>query len=475
MDQSLPSLPVQAISAPPSLGIPANACPALLVTAPSSGQGKTLVTAALARRHVRAGRRVRVFKCGPDFLDPMVHEVASGAPVHQLDLFMCGEDQCRALLHEAAGEADLILVEGAMGLFDGTPSSADLARLFGLPVLAVLDGSSMAQTFGALVHGLATYRKDVKVAAVLANRVGSDRHAELLERGMPQGAGSGGVRWLGAMRRDEGMGLPERHLGLVQASEIADLEARIDRAADLIPESALWLPDPASFPPPASLSPPPATLAGRRIAVARDEAFAFVYRANLEFLERAGALLSFFSPLRDAALPDCDALWLPGGYPELHLAALSANRPMIEAIRTHFSAGRPILAECGGMLYACERLTEAAGGSAPMLGLLPARATMQKRLVGLGMQEAELHGHAVRGHTFHYSQLETTLPPIALAQTPDGRKGERIFRQGPLTASYMHFYFPSAPELVAEIFSGDPVRRWSVRQWQAASQGTCRA
>jgi len=422
------------------------ACPALLVTAPSSGQGKTLVTAALARRHVRAGRRVRVFKCGPDFLDPMVHEVASGAPVHQLDLFMCGEDQCRALLHEAAQEADLILIEGVMGLFDGTPSSADLARHFGLPVMAVMDGSSMAQTFGALVHGLATYRDDVTLAAVLANRVGSERHAELLERGMPKG-----VQWLGAMRRDEDMGLPERHLGLVQAGEVADIEARIDRAADLLPESALWLPEPVAFPAPRTAASPPAALAGRRIAVARDEAFGFIYRANLEFLERAGARLSFFSPLHDSALPDCDALWLPGGYPELHLAALSANQAMIEAIREHFRAGQPILAECGGMLYSCETLADAAGRGAAMLGLLPARATMQKRLVALGMQEAELAGHAVRGHTFHYSRLDTALEPIALARTPDGRKGERIFRQGPLTASYMHFYFPSAPELIADL------------------------
>lgn len=422
------------------------ACPALLVTAPSSGQGKTLVTAALARRHVRAGRRVRVFKCGPDFLDPMVHEVASGAPVHQLDLFMCGEDQCRALLHEAARQADLILIEGVMGLFDGTPSSADLARHFGLPVMAVMDGSSMAQTFGALVHGLATYRDDVTLAAVLANRVGSERHAELLERGMPKG-----VQWLGAMRRDEDMGLPERHLGLVQAGEVADIEARIDRAADLLPESALWLPEPVAFPAPRATPPMPAALAGRRIAVARDEAFGFIYPANLDFLEWAGARLSFFSPLRDATLPDCDALWLPGGYPELHLAALSANQAMIEAIREHFRAGQPILAECGGMLYACETLADAAGRGAAMLGLLPARATMQKRLVALGMQEAELAGHAVRGHTFHYSRLETALEPIALARTPDGRKGERIFRQGPLTASYMHFYFPSAPELIADL------------------------
>ncbi|MBO9725140.1 MAG: cobyrinate a,c-diamide synthase [Novosphingobium sp.] len=426
------------------------ACPALLVTAPSSGQGKTLVTAALARRHVRAGRQVRVFKCGPDFLDPMVHEVASGAPVHQLDLFMCGEDQCRALLHEAARDADLILIEGVMGLFDGTPSSADLARHFSLPVMAVMDGSSMAQTFGALVHGLATYRDDVTLAAVLANRVGSERHAELLERGLSTGK-TEGVQWLGAIRRDEDMGLPERHLGLVQAGEVADIEARIDRAADLLPESALWLPEPVAFPAPRTAASPPAALAGRRIAIARDEAFGFIYRANLEFLERAGARLSFFSPLRDGALPDCDALWLPGGYPELHLAALSANRAMVEAIREHFRAGQPILAECGGMLYACETLVDAAGSGAAMLGLLPARATMQKRLVALGMQEAELAGHAVRGHTFHYSRLETALEPIALTRTPDGRKGERIFRQGSLTASYMHFYFPSAPELIADL------------------------
>lgn len=424
------------------------ACPALLVTAPSSGQGKTLVTAALARRHRRAGRNVRVFKCGPDFLDPMVLERASGAPVHQLDLFMCGERECRALLHEAARDADLILVEGAMGLFDGTPSSADIARLFGLPVMAVIDGASMAQTFGALVHGLSTYRADVTLAAVLANRVGSARHAELLERGMP-----GGVEWLGTLRRDAGLGLPERHLGLVQAAEVADIEARIDRAADRLPETALWLPEPVPFPAPEAAEAPPSALSGRRIAIARDEAFGFIYPANLAFLERAGARLAFFSPLRDAVLPPCDGLWLPGGYPELHLAALSANRPMIAAIRAHFQAGRPILAECGGMLYASERLESTDGASAALLGLLPARAVMQGRLAALGMQEMELGGRVARGHTFHYSRLETSLLPTVSAVTPDGRPGERLFRHGPLTASYMHFYFPSAPELIADLLT----------------------
>jgi cobyrinic acid a,c-diamide synthase len=224
-------------------------CPALLVSAPASGQGKTLVTAALARRHRMTGRRVRVFKCGPDFLDPMILEQASGAPVYQLDLFMCGEEECRRLLHEAAREADLILVEGAMGLFDGNPSAADLAARFGLPVLAVLDGSAMAQTFGALAHGLDSWRADVNVVAVLANRVGSERHAAMLEESLRPG-----LRWLGGLGRDTEMGLPERHLGLVQAAEIANLDQRLDRAAKALPEAAGWLPDRIAFPAPAKIT-----------------------------------------------------------------------------------------------------------------------------------------------------------------------------------------------------------------------------
>ncbi|WP_404479579.1 cobyrinate a,c-diamide synthase [Novosphingobium sp. BL-52-GroH] len=424
-------------------------CPALLVAAPASGQGKTLVTAALARRHRDAGRRVRVFKCGPDFLDPMVLEVASGAPVHQLDLFMCGEDQCRALLHEAAAEADLILVEGVMGLFDGDPSAADLAQRFGLPVLAVVDGSSMAQTFGALVHGLATYRPGLDLHAVIANRVGSERHAHLLEQSVPAA-----VTWLGALPREADVALPERHLGLVQAGEVDDLDARLARAAALLPEAALHLPPPVPFAAPVDRLGIAPGLAGKRIAVARDRAFAFLYPANLAWLERAGAELAFFSPLRDAQLPDCDALWLPGGYPELHLEALAANASMRASIRAHHAANRPILAECGGMLYACTALDDGRGTRAEMLGLMPGEAVMQARLARLGMQQMELEGGTLRGHTFHYSRLETPAVPSGLARTPDGREGEALYRTGSLTASYMHFYFPSAPLAAAALFAG---------------------
>lgn len=419
-------------------------CPALMVSAPASGQGKTLVTAALARRHRSAGRRVRVFKCGPDFLDPMILERASGSPVYQLDLFMCGEDECRRLLHEAAGEADLILVEGVMGLFDGDPSAADLAARFGLPVLAVIDGSAMAQTFGALAHGLATYRPDISVAAVLANRVAGERHAGMLAESLP-----GKVQWLGALPRDAGIAFPERHLGLVQAAEIADLGSRIDRAAQNLPPAADRLPDPVSFAAPSPAVPVPRLLEGRRIAIARDAAFGFIYPANLDCLEAMGASLRFFSPLADTSLPECDAIWLPGGYPEFHLAPLSANRPMLDAIRDHHRRSRPILAECGGMLYCLDELDDGRGNRAAMLGLMPGRAVMQPRLVALGMQEVRLANGVLRGHTFHYSRLDTPLAPCALTSNPNGGEGEAIFARGSLTASYLHGYFPSAPTAVA--------------------------
>ena len=422
-------------------------CPALMVCAPASGQGKTLVTAALARRHRRAGRRVRVFKCGPDFLDPMILERASGGPVYQLDLFMAGEDECQRLLHEAAREADLILVEGVMGLFDGDPSAADLAARFGLPVLAVIDGAAMAQTFGALVHGLASWREDIRISAVLANRVAGERHAAMLEESLREE-----VQWLGALPREAAIAFPERHLGLVQPGEISDLDGRIEQAACALPAAADWLPSAVTFadaPEPRSVPP---LLAGKRIAIARDAAFAFIYPANLDCLKVLGADLCFFSPLADHALPDCDALWLPGGYPELYLGELAGNTAMRNAIRAHHGAGKPILAECGGMLYCVEELDDGRGACRAMLGLMPGRATMQPRLAALGLLQVDLPDGILRGHTFHYSRLETTLAPHHLAMNPQGRMGEALFVQGSLTASYLHGYFPSAPIAIADVF-----------------------
>ncbi|QLC74400.1 cobyrinate a,c-diamide synthase [Pseudomonas sp. LPB0260] len=426
----------------------ARSCPALLVAAPASGQGKTTVTAALGRLHSRQGKRVRVFKCGPDFLDPMILARASGLPVYQLDLWMVGEAESRRLLWQAAGEADLILIEGVMGLFDGSPSAADLARRFGVPVMAVIDGSAMAQTFGALAHGLASFQPDLPFSGVLGNRVGSARHGEMLRDALPAA-----IRWYGALPRSAEIELPSRHLGLVQAEELADLDARLDAAADALAASAdVALPPPVAFaaPVPRPLEP---LLAGVRIGVARDSAFAFLYQANLDLLRELGAELHFFSPLADSQLPAVDSLYLPGGYPELHLAELQGNQAMAEAIRSHHAAGKPIHAECGGMLYLLERLTDKQGVSGRMLGLLPGEATLQPRLTALALQEVEMPGGHLRGHTYHHSALSCELAPLARGECPNYRRtAEAVYRLGRLTASYIHFYLPSDPLAAAELF-----------------------
>ncbi|WP_312921557.1 cobyrinate a,c-diamide synthase [Stutzerimonas nitrititolerans] len=422
-------------------------CPALLIAAPASGQGKTTVTAALARLHARQGKRVRVFKCGPDFLDPMILARASGGPVYQLDLWMVGEEESRRLLWQAADEADLILIEGVMGLFDGNPSAADLARRFGVPVLAVIDGAAMAQTFGALAHGLASFQPDLPFSGVLANRVGSTRHGEILRDSLPEA-----IRWYGALPRSADVELPSRHLGLVQAGELADLDARLDAAADALEASAdVALPPTVNFAAPVSCMLEP-LLQGVRIGVARDAAFAFLYQANLDLLRQLGAELVFFSPLADPALPLVDSLYLPGGYPELHLCALADNQGMAEAIRAHHAAGKPILAECGGMLYLLDGLTDKAGARGAMLGLLPGEARLQPRLTALALQAVELPEGRLRGHTFHHSALETSLQPLALGECPNyKRTAEAVYRQGRLTASYIHFYLPSDPTAAAEL------------------------
>lgn len=429
-----------------------NRCPALLVSAPASHQGKTTVTAALARWYRDRGRRVRVFKTGPDFLDPMILERASGLPVYQLDLWMGGEAHCRHLLYEAAGDADLILVEGVMGLFDGEPSSADLAVLFGLPVLAVIDGAAMAQTFGAVALGLASYRSGLPWAGVVANRVAGERHYRMLAESLPPGMAMQG--WLA---READIALPDRHLGLVQAGEIADLDARIARAAAALDGVDGMLPPPVAFEAAAPPAAPPRRLAGVRIAVARDLAFSFLYHANVDTLRALGAELAFFSPLADGALPAADALYLPGGYPELELEGLAANAAMKDAIRAHHAAGKPIVAECGGMLYLLDALTDAHGRSADLAGLLPGRATLGKRLANVGLQGVAVPEGRLRGHTFHYSHIESPLAPIAWSESARaGGRGEPVYRQGRLHASYLHLYFPSNPEAAARLFAPSP-------------------
>ena len=420
----------------------------LLVAAVASGQGKTTVTAALARSLVRAGQRVRVFKCGPDFIDPMLLERACGAPVHTLDLWMVGPSECRRRLGEAAREADIVLVEGVMGLYDGTPSAADLAREFGMPVLAVIDASAMAQTAGAVARGLRDYGP-VQLAGVVANRVASAGHAQMVAgslRDMPL---------LGSLQR-QAQSLPERHLGLVLPAEQPRIDAHLDELADALQlDEAAWqaLPRLAPEAPGAPVIEP--LLAGKTIAVARDAAFAFLYPANLDTLRVLGARLNFFSPLADEPVPDgADAVYLPGGYPELHAQALAQAGNWRASINAVHAAGMPILAECGGMMALADELTDPDGRGWPMAGLLPGVVRMQARLAGLGAQALDTPAGPLRGHTFHYSRLETPL--VASQHTlrhPSGTPGEAVYRAGSLTASYFHGYFASNPQAVAGLLT----------------------
>ena len=425
------------------------ACHALFISAPASGQGKTTITAGLARMHRRQGRRVTVFKAGPDFLDPMILARASGAPVFTLDLWMVGERECRRLLAQAAEQSDVVLIEGVMGLFDGTPSSADLAAKFGVSVAAVISAKAMAQTFGAVAFGLAHYRADVPFFGVLANHVASARHAAMLEEALPHD-----LRWLGYVAPSEEMGLPSRHLGLYRADEVADIETRIEKAADALSQTAL-----AALPPLVEFhsepsDAPPALLSGVHVAIACDDAFSFIYPANIALLAALGARVSYFSPLADEPVPvGAHALYLPGGYPELHAATLAANERTARSIRAHVEAQRPLVAECGGMLYLLEGLTDTAGMRHTMLGLLPGHATMQTRLAALGMQQIGTPHGIMTGHTFHYSRLDTPLIPVGHTRRAlSDDQGERIFRHGPIFATYMHGYWPSNPELTAALF-----------------------
>lgn len=423
----------------------------LLVAAIASGQGKTTVTAALARRLRRMGRRVHVFKCGPDFIDPMVLEHASRAKVHTLDLWMVGLEQSRQRLARAAREADVVLVEGVMGLYDGDPSAADLARAFDLPVLAVIDAAAMAQTAGAVVMGLRDYGP-VRMAGVVANRVASEGHARMVAASLRD------IPLLATLPK-QARRLPERHLGLVVPGEVADIDAILDELADQLQvDDTQWNAVAPLFPDePLPQEPVPPLLAGQTVAIARDAAFCFLYPANVDTLEALGARIAWFSPLADEPVPqDADAVYLPGGYPELHGATLAQAARWQASIRAAHAAGVPILAECGGMMVLAESLADKEGRDWPMAGLLPGRVLMQPRLAGLGSQGLATQAGQMRGHTFHYSRLETPQSPVAwTVKHPSGAQGEAVYRAGSLTASYFHAFFASNPEAAASLLRGE--------------------
>ena len=431
--------------------------PGLLVAAPRSSSGKTTVTLALMRALARRGLAVRGAKCGPDYIDPAFHQAATGHPSFNLDSFAMPEPMLDAVAALSATGADLVIAEGSMGLFDGivapegrTGANADIAARYGWPVILVLDVSGAAQSAAALALGCRAYDPRIRIAGVILNKVASARHRRLVETGLSRI----GMPVLGALMRDATLVLPERHLGLVQARETNDLEARLDRLADLAEagldlDAILAVAAGAAPAPGAGILPRPP---GQRIAIASDAAFSFLYPHMAAGWRAAGAELVPFSPLADEPPPaDCDAGWLPGGYPELHAGALSQARRFLDGLRD-FARAKPVHGECGGYMVLGESLEDAEGVTHAMAGLLPVATSYRTRRLHLGyrvatlLAEGPLGGTGARlvGHEFHYAS-ETSAPPTpetGLAAVTDAEGvplGLAGHRRGPVTGSFFHW------------------------------------
>jgi cobyrinic acid a,c-diamide synthase len=447
---------------PSRWGAPAMTARGLIVAAARSGSGKTTVTLALLAALARRGIAVRAAKAGPDYIDAAFHAAATGTKGINLDSWAMPPSLLDSLAIGAASDAELLVIEGVMGLFDGIPglpgrcgATADLAARFRLPVLLVLDVSGQSQTAAAVVRGLASHEAAVRVAGVVLNRVGSERHRALVADAIS----ALDIPVVGAMPRDETLALPERHLGLVQAGEHADLAARLDRFAgmaerhlDLDAVIASAAPLARSTAAHAPALPPP----GQRIALASDAAFTFVYPHVLDGWRRAGADIVAFSPLADEPPPEsCDSCWLPGGYPELHAGALAAAQ-RFRAGLAHFAMTRSVHGECGGYMVLGEGLEDSDGCRHAMTGLLGHATSFAKRKLHLGYREARLlldtpigaAGRILRGHEFHYAALIATGNDEPLADLADGQGrplGTSGGRRGRVTGAFFHAIASAPP------------------------------
>lgn len=408
--------------------------PGVIVGAPSSGSGKTTVTLGILRALSRRGRSPGAFKVGPDYVDPLFLRAAAGRPALNLDAWAMRPAALAGLAAEAGRGAGLVVGEGVMGLFDGasdgTGSTADVAGLLGLPVVLVVDASGMGASAAALALGFIRHREDVDVAAVLFNRVGGPGHLDLLRRACDDHFSQ---PVLGGVPRDAGLALPSRHLGLVPAGELPDLEAFLERAAD-VAEAAVDLDRLERLARPPALhapGPPPAPLPplGQRIAVADDAAFAFAYPAVLDGWRRQGAEVAVFAPLADEApADDADAVYLPGGYPELHAGRLAGNAGFQDGLRAAAGRGAFVYGECGGHMALGDGLIDADGARHRMAGLLPLVTSFAARRLHLGYRRLRLRtdsplgaaGTGYAGHEFHYAR-ETERAGDALFDATDAR------------------------------------------------------
>ncbi|MET0596091.1 MAG: cobyrinate a,c-diamide synthase [Polyangiaceae bacterium] len=474
-----------------------NFIPRMVVAGTNSGVGKTTVVVAIVRALAAKGLRVAVFKCGPDYLDPTYHARAASRASHNLDGWMMGKDAVLATFQRASADADIAVIEGVMGLFDGASptseegSTAEIAKWLGAPVVLVVDASGMARSVAAMVQGFAQFDRAVDVAGVICNRIGSRGHLDLLR------AACNAPPIFGGFPKRADLLFPERHLGLFTADETAVPEAKLDAWGK---EAAAWLdldaivacaraarepehardprgdffltapsptalgltaPSPAapfSAPSaPALLEKAPTAEARCRIALAWDEAFHFYYEDNLARLEALGATIVRFSPIHDGALPDADGIYLGGGYPEAHAAALSNNTAMRDSIAKFAASGGPIYAECGGLMYLSRAIVDREQRAHPMVGIVPAETIMQGKLAALGYVEIETRvptilgpaGLAFRGHQFRYSELGPIAAPVVHAYSArkrrNGETSEEGFVSENVLASYVHAHFASNP------------------------------
>ena len=465
----------------------------LVVSGAASGVGKTSITLGLLAALRRRGLTVQSFKVGPDFIDPGLHAVVTGRPSYNLDGWMCGRQRVLDVVARASAGADVAVVEGVMGCFDGVDgvsedgSTAQIAKWLDAPVVLVLDVAAAARSAAALVLGFERFDPALRLAGIIGNRVGGATHARWIADAI---RGACRAEWLGAIAHDPSLTLPERHLGLHTAAEGAltpDLTRRlgdaIGKAVDL--DRLLALATPIDAPPstvgasgtgsawtperpwprgvegahPVPAVPTPATARRRaRIGVARDAAFQFYYAENLERLCEAGAELIWWSPLSDPDVPDVDGLYLGGGYPELHAAALADNASVRKAVRRFAEAGRPIYAECGGLMFLAESLEDLDGRVQPMVGVLPASVRMRPHGLTIGYAEVTLAADCplgaaatiVRGQEFHASTLgpvPAAVPRVYRVRAAGGGERAEGFLLGRALMSYVHLHFASNPSL----------------------------
>jgi cobyrinic acid a,c-diamide synthase len=451
-------------------------CPRLVIAGTSCGVGKTTATLAILAALRERGRQVQPFKAGPDFIDPSHHRVATGRPSRNLDGWMLGKDLSRSIFAHAATDADISIIEGMMGLFDSSSpvndigSTAELAKQLQAPVILVIDGSAMARSAAAMVAGYARFDPALRVVGALFNRVGSDGHYQLLKAAVEEETD---VTPVGYLRPDVALTVPDRHLGLVMATEQGDgqLYHRLAKAAlDTIDLDCIEALAHSSGTLPEVVFSPVIKSSGRtiRIGVAQDQAFCFYYPDNLELLKAAGAEIVSFSPANDHALPDVEMLYLGGGYPELHGVVLAKNTAMRTGIKRFADQGGVIYAECGGMMYLTESICSVDGRSHDMVGIFPAETVMRKPGLTLGYRTVECSrgciigdvGARARGHEFHYSTLIARVPlqyACVLSDAGGLSIGQDGLAIGNVLALYTHLHFASQPTIAATLI--DSARR----------------